>query len=581
MSIQLTTPKVNTIELISPSNVQKIFIDRKHYYESLSNLLQEHCVVYQRHQEQGVVFYLRDYGVCDIKKIGFTVLIESNGQEYVFQGVCPFGIYIDENKLQIHISGFPIMPISKCRLKIDWIIYAKILEQYENIQRKNILEDFHRPTLSDRERMRKINALMSRQIKEEERISCQWKNNIIPEEKIIAWKEYDELINDFSNLITVTQYEKSIERVPNFERLVDAEAGEVLLVPINCYFDKGFYSTIYYARNYPIVEKRLSGGKSSLQCLVCVPCTHLDLLMYLYYCTVDQRSYYQYMTDEQVELQQYLECHHPIKKLEKQVRLLIEKYHHADIVCESDVIQGAYTVIKDYYSKLDVIRDCAYKKLVHQKMTHGKWVGEYRLFIIVKAIFSDAIFQYAPEWLGQQTLDIYIPSINCAIEYQGEQHYSSVEYFGGDAKLNEQVARDKTKRDKCIEQGVALFQWPHTWKIHLNTLKMLLQGAVPGSYFAEERINEQISNFPIEKIEDLFHSPSVTTKTKKVKEPLPQTHEIRQYDVNGKHINSFENVRIAAETTGLSVGGISKVIYGERKTAGGYVWKRCLKSTPK
>ena len=99
MPIQWTAPKVNTIERISPANVQKTFTDKKHYYESLSNLLQEHCVVYQRYQEQGVVFYLRDYGVCDIKKIGFTVLFESNGQEYVFQGVCPFGIYSDENKL--------------------------------------------------------------------------------------------------------------------------------------------------------------------------------------------------------------------------------------------------------------------------------------------------------------------------------------------------------------------------------------------------------------------------------------------------------------------------------------------------
>ena len=52
------------------------------------------------------------------------------------------------------------------------------------------------------------------------------------------------------------------------------------------------------------------------------------------------------------------------------------------------------------------------------------------LFKVVKKEYPDALYQYHSEWLGRQSLDIYIPSLRIGIEYQGIQHYEAVDYFG-------------------------------------------------------------------------------------------------------------------------------------------------------
>lgn len=51
-------------------------------------------------------------------------------------------------------------------------------------------------------------------------------------------------------------------------------------------------------------------------------------------------------------------------------------------------------------------------------------------------------------------LDFYIPSINTAIECQGEQHFRPIDYFGGDEAFKKQVERDRLKYDLCKEHGV-------------------------------------------------------------------------------------------------------------------------------
>lgn len=127
-----------------------------------------------------------------------------------------------------------------------------------------------------------------------------------------AWMVYPELVGLFSNLRSDLCAVKENHQTLRLNYDCDESQTELIPVPVSCYFDKGFYSTIFYAQNYPIVEKRLSGGKSALQCTVGVSKDHLDMLLYLFYCTIDQRKYYQYMTDEQIYLQKYLEKNHPV-----------------------------------------------------------------------------------------------------------------------------------------------------------------------------------------------------------------------------------------------------------------------------
>jgi hypothetical protein len=58
-------------------------------------------------------------------------------------------------------------------------------------------------------------------------------------------------------------------------------------------------------------------------------------------------------------------------------------------------------------------------------------------------------------------LDFYLPEYNIGIECQGEQHFKSVEYWGGDETLKNIQERDSLKKILCEEHGVKLFYINH------------------------------------------------------------------------------------------------------------------------
>ena len=67
--------------------------------------------------------------------------------------------------------------------------------------------------------------------------------------------------------------------------------------------------------------------------------------------------------------------------------------------------------------------------------------------------------QYKTDWLGTQSLDFYLPDYNVAIECQGEQHFQSCEFFGGDESFKIQTERDLRKKQLCEEQGIKILYY--------------------------------------------------------------------------------------------------------------------------
>lgn len=90
-----------------------------------------------------------------------------------------------------------------------------------------------------------------------------------------------------------------------------------------------------------------------------------------------------------------------------------------------------------------------------------KWKHELSLFHAVRAAHPDVLYQYRPEWLGRQSLDLYIPSLKTAIEYQGVQHYRPVDFFGGEEALQQRQELDALKKQLCEENGVRLIEWTY------------------------------------------------------------------------------------------------------------------------
>ena len=103
------------------------------------------------------------------------------------------------------------------------------------------------------------------------------------------------------------------------------------------------------------------------------------------------------------------------------------------------------------------------------------WVSEMELFNLVQYYFPDAQHHVSPEWLKPQHLDIYVPSGKLAFEYQGQQHYEPVDFFGGLKSFEQTVKRDKSKKLKCKKNDVLLIYWKYDEAINMEVLKDKLE----------------------------------------------------------------------------------------------------------
>lgn len=111
--------------------------------------------------------------------------------------------------------------------------------------------------------------------------------------------------------------------------------------------------------------------------------------------------------------------------------------------------------------------------LMLKGIIHPRWINEFLLYAIVNAFFPHAIYQFHDEWLGRQSLDIYIPSLRIGIEYQGQQHYEAVEIFSGEEGFEQRKILDARKKHLCEKNNIKLIEWPFTMKVTIeNFIKL-------------------------------------------------------------------------------------------------------------
>lgn len=58
-------------------------------------------------------------------------------------------------------------------------------------------------------------------------------------------------------------------------------------------------------------------------------------------------------------------------------------------------------------------------------------------------------------------VDFYLKEQNIIIEYNGQQHYKEVEYFGGESVFFKQLKRDNALRQYCHEKNIKLIEIPY------------------------------------------------------------------------------------------------------------------------
>lgn len=100
------------------------------------------------------------------------------------------------------------------------------------------------------------------------------------------------------------------------------------------------------------------------------------------------------------------------------------------------------------------------------------WANETLLYQLTCELHPNirVIRHYRPEWLGFLELDVFIPSLNIGMEYQGIQHFKPLKHWGGKKSLNEVKKRDKRKKVLCEKYGVKLIYFYYYEDINKDLL---------------------------------------------------------------------------------------------------------------
>lgn len=113
------------------------------------------------------------------------------------------------------------------------------------------------------------------------------------------------------------------------------------------------------------------------------------------------------------------------------------------------------------------------------------WISELALLDLIRRLWPNATHQWRPQFLGRQSIDIYIPEINLAVEYQGQQHYEPVALFGGEEGFKNTRFRDERKRLLLEVNKVRLLEWRYDAPITQEALLMRLSNlgiTLPSDY---------------------------------------------------------------------------------------------------
>jgi hypothetical protein len=156
-----------------------------------------------------------------------------------------------------------------------------------------------------------------------------------------------------------------------------------------------------------------------------------------------------------------------------------------------------------YFSSSEFVRDKVTRFIIDSenkfrvnnglpKIGEG-WISETELYYKIKNKFSDyeVIHHGKAKWLGRQHLDIFIPELKIAVEYQGKQHFEPVDFFGGEEGYLKTKERDDLKKEKCRKNNVLLIEVEEGYdikdvfeKINLQMRKVLeLHSAKAGSIY--------------------------------------------------------------------------------------------------
>lgn len=88
--------------------------------------------------------------------------------------------------------------------------------------------------------------------------------------------------------------------------------------------------------------------------------------------------------------------------------------------------------------------------------------------------------------------DFYLPKNNLAIEFQGEQHYKAIDWFGGEEAFKKRKKYDLLKKQWCEKKGIILLEIP--WFDYNNIEEILKAQRLISNPKQDETMNAQLGD---------------------------------------------------------------------------------------
>lgn len=126
---------------------------------------------------------------------------------------------------------------------------------------------------------------------------------------------------------------------------------------------------------------------------------------------------------------------------------------------------------------------------INRKGEH--WLNETYMANLIRKMFPNKkiIRHYRPKWLSGLELDVYIPDIKLAFEYNGIQHYEPVDYFGGINSFKKQVKRDQLKKELCASRNVDLIIVKYDENLSIELLNQKIKNNTGNSIRIDKNID--------------------------------------------------------------------------------------------
>jgi hypothetical protein len=171
-------------------------------------------------------------------------------------------------------------------------------------------------------------------------------------------------------------------------------------------------------------------------------------------------------------LEEYIDAVNKIHNYKYDYHLIKE---YINIICP---VHGKFTTMADSHLRGHGCPQCANENNISENKIY-----EYLKHNISNEIEKQKTFK----WLNGKSLDIYIPSMNIAIEYQGRQHFAPVSIYGGEEHFLKQKQRDINKYNECKEHNIKLFYFTKEKEIPNEYLDII--------YTKEEELLKAINSY--------------------------------------------------------------------------------------